>query len=235
MKDRVYEKLAKLLELASRGDENEAAVAAERAAELMAKHQISGLDVESWRKTGFTPEVEPETNRIDDERGAPWSKKFEAWQGGLAEAIAVGLGGRAFRAGNKLFQLWIIGPPGIPEAARYMYMALNREIRLMGRRAMTERGESNSWRRAYCMGVVSRIASRMKLKRESVMHDVGTALVLVRDMDMRIKQEMDNLHIRNSRTGGSKRPDGMIVGWHDGGKMNLGDNTQLEAGRRELK
>ncbi len=43
--ERVLDRLAKLLELAERGDENEAQVAAQRAAELMARHQLSVADV----------------------------------------------------------------------------------------------------------------------------------------------------------------------------------------------
>ncbi len=236
MDERVMAKLAKLLELKERGTEHEAEVAAERAAELMAKHQISMFDLANFKMGDIG---EPEVGRIDDVDGddIPSSARFEAWRGTLAEVLARSQGARSYRIGNKFYTLWVIGPPGSRDAVRYMYMALSRTIATMGRRAQRTNLESNAWRRAYCRGVVARISARLKETRERVVAQApGTALVVLNHWETKVQAKYDGMGMRDSRCGSQKRPDGMAQGWEDGAHVDLdGNRPALGEAKKRLR
>jgi hypothetical protein len=236
----VMDKLIKLLELSKSENEHEAAAAAQRAAELMAKHQLAGIDIDAF-KAGRDV-VSFEAQRLDDEENAPLIKRLQAWEGFLASAVAEGLGGKVWIVGASAeCVLRIVGPKGVPEHARYLFMALRREIARWGRRQMKERGESNAWRRAYCAGMVARIHERLLEGRKVGMQGASsTALVAIDATATKLQAWMEeNLPSMRQNSIGerAKRPDARTYGYRDGANLDIGDidRAKLGEGHRQLK
>jgi hypothetical protein len=119
----------------------------------------------------------------------------------------------------------MIGPPNAVSAARYLYMALEKEVDRLGRREMRERGESNAWRRAYCKGMVMRIGARLREGRHNAMAQASsTALVAVSRMEKAIEETYKAMDLREASRGGNlKREEGVYEGWRDGADLDLSD------------
>jgi hypothetical protein len=234
MNAEIMNKLKKLFELSKSDNEHEAALAGERAAELMAKHQIDAAEV--YARTHEEPQA-PERGRIDAEENDPVSKREERWMGTLISAIAMGLGGLAWRAAKyRIFQYFMMGPPGSVAAARYLYMALSREINRISRTAQRARGESNAWRRAFALGMVINVHTRLQEGRKRVL-STETAMVHVSKMDVAIKVAMDAMKLKDAKVGTMKRPDAQSEGYVAGEQLDIGDfgRPRIGSGPKQLK
>lgn len=232
----VMAKLQKLFSLSQSSNEHEAALASQRAAELMAKHQIEAAELEEHVGSTQAPRVE--SGRFDADEDADWSKREEAWKTQLGSTIAAGLGGKMWRQyGHKVYRFFMIGPPDSVNAARYLYLALSKEIARLSQREMKIRGESNAWRRAYCLGMVARIGSRLAEGRRAAL-STSTAMVLVNKMDIAVAEAYDAKNLKDSKIGQRlKRNDGTTEGWIDGGKLdlsNVDDRARLGTGNKKL-
>lgn len=233
--ERVLDKLSKLLELANRGDEHEAANAAARAAELMAKYEITEADIRA--RSSDAPSVEQ--GRIDAEDGARMSR-IEKWHKLLFSAIAEACGARGFfHHQGKYATFHIIGPAGSVATASYMYASLERQINRISRQAQREHGEpSNAWRRSHAIGCVARVAERMRDARRVVMREAtSTALVYIDKTKQAIEREYAQLKAKPMATRPQKRKDAMSIGYDDGSQVDIGDESagRLGEGRKVLR
>lgn len=230
----LFDRLRKLLALGQSPNEHEAALASQRAAELMAQYQIKLAELNAHTEAPPTPEQ----GRIDGEDNGPSSRREEAWRSYLATHLAEAMGGQMWRQyGYKSYRYLMIGPPDSVSAARYLYMALSREVHLMGQREMRQRLESNAWRRAYCSGVVMRIGARLSEGRRTVM-STSTAIVLVTPMNKAIQTALSALSLKDSKQGRTKREDGITQGYRDGVNVDLSDSltrAKLTSGNKRLK
>lgn len=238
MNEAILEKLEKLFNLSKSDNEHEAAVASQRAAELMARYQLAGVDVEAYLdKKNATPD--PEQGRIDDASDQGPNTRMQAWEGNLSAAVARAVGGRAivWKLGGTAYTITIIGPPGSVGAARYLFMALRREVDRLGRREMRLRGESNAWRRAYCLGMVTRVGERMDEGRRAGFANAGTAMVAVERMDAKIADMFNRLVTKKSAPAKLKRPTALSSGYADGEFVDIGDTgrAKLDAAKKQLK
>jgi len=220
----VLDRVAKLLELADRaGTEHEAANAAARAAELMAKHQITILDVQS-RGVESEPGVEEGRLDSDDESAGP--SRVENWHRRLLSAVCAAFGGRPWMCGrSRMQEMRMVGPPGSVATARYMYLWLERQIRHMAREAARRHGETNAWRRSYALGVVTRVHVRLQEGRRA--GQVGAwsqAMFLVDRQQAAIHDRMSTMGLRQARAGVRRRPDATSWGFHDGADVELGES-----------
>jgi len=234
--DKILTRLAKLLELSNSGNENEAQLAAQRAAELMAKHQLTAADVAS--KSGGAVVFTTESGRIDAETGSD-SSRVERWHIALASTIATAMGGRMWMYGrgrDKSFMM--IGPPDSVSASRYLYASLSKQVNRLARERARELGETqNAWRRAYCLGMVIRVGERLEAGRKQAF-DAATsvALVWVDKQKAAVDDEFGKLALRTSRRGTLARPDASSFGYADGNKVDVGgDRHALGEGRKALK
>jgi hypothetical protein len=236
--DRIMTRLAKLLEMAERGDEHEAQVAAERAAELMAKHEIEMADVQI--RTGQPNKPQVEKGRVDAlwENADGWPRT-ENWHKGLLSALASVMGGKAWIHGKgKQYQFWMIGTRDAINAVRYMYALLERQVNRLSREAQRRHVEpSNAWRRSYSMGMVAKILERLEAGKKMARDAASsTALVVVDATALAVKEQFDQMKMRTTKVGARKRPDAGSVGYRDGDRVDLGnrDAGRLGEGQKKL-
>lgn len=234
--DKVLDRLAKLLELSKSGNENEAQVAAERAAELMVKYQLEVADVE-MRLKGKEAKVDITTARVDGGDDAPPSR-IENWHKSLLSSVVEVAGGKAFFVGRGKYATFsMIGPTANVATARYMYAFLERQVNRLSRAATRERGESNAWRRAYATGMVLRVHQRLMAGKKAAMQTATTnAMVLVDKTALAVKDAFDKMDMRKSKPRAAKRPDAKGYGYMDGDKVDIGSASgALGAGQKGLK
>jgi hypothetical protein len=237
--DKVLDRLMKLLEMSKRGTENEAEIAAQRAAELCAKYQLDVADVEAQlqAKGGKAKVPEFETIRIDGDDPKP--KRVERWHGQLLGSIAEVMGCRAWMHGKGRYQIFLmIGPKGRVAAAKYLYAMLEKDVNRMSREAQRRHGEgSNAWRRSYAIGMVSKIYLRLKQgKAEAFKGATGGALVVVDATQKALDEEMAKMDLKAAKTKARKRPDATSWGYLDGDKVDLGSagRAGLTEGQKKL-
>ena len=173
----ILDRLRKLMDLSTSSNEHEARLAATRATELMTKHQITLADLTAH--TSAQQQVVLESGRVDDEDSAPCSHRCEAWHLTLLSYITLALGGRGWRQQNRrAYMFYMMGPPDTVNAARYIYMQLERTISRLARAEMKSRNESNSWRRAYSDGMAVNVGARLLEQRKSTLTTASsTAMV----------------------------------------------------------
>ena len=232
---KLLDRLRKLQAMVERpGNEHEGHLAAARLAELMARHQVETADL-------VGPPLGVEDGRLDAEDDAPLSR-VEHWELTLASAVAEASGGRAwFQAAaheRRRMRLRMCGPLGSTGAARYMYLWLRRQVADMSRAAARARGESNAWRRAYAVGLVTKIYQRMTAARRVVVDAASSTAIVLVDRQRQLVDERlaaDGLTARRSRD--LKRPNARLEGFRDGDDVDLGDAdaAQLGEGHRRLK
>lgn len=234
---KVLERLSKLMEMSERGTEHEATIAAQRASELMAKHQLTMADVLSHIKDREVI-ITTETGRVDDEENAPPGKRRELWMEVLLVGVAHACGGKTFKYSHgKTYTFWMVGPPDSVAAARYLYMMLEKDIGRIARKEMKDRGESNSFRRAYARGIAMRIGHRLKEQRTQTFEGASsTALAIVDKQKAAIEAAMPRMS-KQARGGHTKTPDAISEGYERGGSVDIGSASshRLGQGNKELK
>lgn len=238
--EKILGRLAKLMEMAERGTENEAQVAAQRAAELMARHQIAAATINAILEQNRRGDakVNVERGRVDADDGATTSR-VENWHKQLANEIADAFGARMWMRGRgKQYEFFIVGPPDSVSTVRYMYLQLSKDVHRLARAAMREHGETqNAWRRTYCLGMVQRLGERLRAGRRAAMQGVeSTALVWVDKQKQAVDVAYSEMQLRKAKRGTSQRPDARGVGYRDGDKVQLGDagSARLGADNKKL-
>ena len=191
MSDKIIDRIKKLLSLSNSTNENEAALAAGRAAELMLKHEI---------KEAQLCESEEDQEDVDvtqlDETGSivHWKGTL---MGGLADSFGCAMHFQKRRGGCKTVTAYnVVGQPSKVDTIKYMYAYLVGEVeRLAGlayRQEYLECKDSNvdppssrSWKNAFRLGASSMIARRLRAQRKETHKEAeatgqGTALVVVK-------------------------------------------------------
>jgi len=230
----VADKIRKLLALADgAGTEAEATNAAARAAALMAQYQIQECDVDALVQDAQDPLTVVETGAAD---------RIMGWRKLLAQGVADGCGCYAltYTRRNKGSSLVFSGRVSAVETALYMFAALSSEIERLAKR--NAGGKGASFVNAYKLGMTSRIASRLRLQRDTTIEMARTAAnssALVRVSDASKQAE---IHL-NATLGGKVSTDravgcssvgGYEAGKRDGANVNLGGGAAIGNGPRAL-
>jgi hypothetical protein len=160
----VLRRIHALLATAERkaGNEQEAALAAERAAELMARYQITAATVEAAAPATAAPRAEePIVSRRAEDNG-PEARKRVAWKMAIVTGVAASLDCRTYWHGHEPT---LYGRTSAVDAARYLVAYLYREVdRLAAEQA---HGYGRSYAHAYRIGCAGRISQRLvEAKRE---------------------------------------------------------------------
>ncbi|NDD31669.1 MAG: DUF2786 domain-containing protein [Proteobacteria bacterium] len=162
-RDEALRKVASLLKLANSNNANEAALAAQRAQEIMAKFQLDSamLDVDAGAK------AEPDEPILDfGKKGAPLDDtggKKSTWRIRLADHIARANGCRIYLSGART---QIVGRPSDADTIRYLFAYLTKEVdRLCDREG---KGCGTTWRNNFRLGVVDTIAEKLQEARRVV-------------------------------------------------------------------
>lgn len=155
-RDEAMRKVASLLKLANSNNANEAALAAQRAQEIMDKFHLDSamLDIDGGAK------VEPDEPIVNfGSKGAPLyeANKRSTWRWRLAQEIALANGCRIYLTGGSI---QIVGRPSDADTVRYLFAYLMKEVdRLADRES---RGCGRTWANNFRLGVVDTIGEKMK-------------------------------------------------------------------------
>lgn len=233
--DALVDKVRKLLALAESSNEHEAALAAERAQELMFKYGIELAEVAASRGESIKVDKESIHGKLD-----PWRRI-------LANSVAKSVGGetvvsRVPRTWRGRIDFW--GERGVAQAAAALYQYLEAQVTVISAIAATTRPEeyataaqSMRWRKSFCMGMVERIDDRLRDRRakmEVATEGSSTALVVVKSAVERAMDDHygeDNLSNKSFRvnTDPAAHEDGIGAG----DRVDLGD-SRLGGNRPEL-
>lgn len=244
----VMDRVRKLLRLSERaGSEHEAALAAQRAAELLAEHNLSEAQIRL---------EEPERPRegLVEERVADGQRKV-AWRGQLAHAVAASYGARMHWNKNWRSDVYLVffGRQSAVQASIYTTQYLLREVDRLAAQAVADaKSESpRAYGNSFRLGCVAVIAERLRALQGEQAAQVATArkavqaapavadarchaLVLV-DRD---REEVDTAYAaeHRPRKGGTTRVsrfDGYSAGRRAGARVALGGGRGAIAGSKQ--
>ena len=159
-RDKLLDRIRRLLRLAESPNVNEAAVAAARAQELMARHRIEAAALE-----------EGEPGDVQDLRDAPLdeSKRLRAWKTHLADGIARANGCRVYvleRDGTR--RIVIVGRADDAELVRLLYGELVKRVECLTRHH--GQGQTRRFCNAFRLGVVMTLRERLALSAAEAKH-----------------------------------------------------------------
>ncbi len=150
----VIARIRKLLKLAGNaGSEAEAALAAERAAELMRAHEIHEAQV-SIDEPNMPRTPEP----IEQKYQATDTKKKVAWHMRIAVAVCKSYGARAYWHGGRVM---MFGRLSAVQAASYTCQYLFREVERITDSEAPTGTYSRSYRNAFRLGCAQRVGDRL--------------------------------------------------------------------------
>lgn len=229
--DRLIDRVRKLLALAESPNEHEAALAAERAQELMLKYGIELAQVAARKERKIGVDHEEVTGKVD-----PWRRE-------LAQAVARSLGGRTvwwneYRKWTGGIEFW--GQAGTVPSMIAMYEYLEGQLIAISAIEASKvthvtAARSMQWRRSFLAGAVSRINTRLIKRRAEVAkasRDNSKALVLVRES---VKEAIDNHYPEGlETTRGTRAVDAAAYesGREAGDNVDLGDARLDQANQR---
>lgn len=179
-------KVTKLLRLSESSNPHEAALAAQRAQEILTRYDI---DRAALSLDGGS---EPDEAIEDFSRRAPLDeggKSLATWKLSLANTIAKANQSRIYRTGVAV---GIVGRPSDVEKVRYLYDYLLREVDRLADR--DGKGCGKTWRTQYRFGVVEAITVKLAETRAKVENEMraevqGTALVRVNEAIQNIERK----------------------------------------------
>lgn len=168
---KLCERVQKLLALAGSPNPHEAALAAGRAAELIARHQLQGVLREA--------QTEEAISLFRDEP-LDASKRLRGWKIALGSVLArfndcrillTGpVSGKRHGAREKERKIWIVGRPDDAQRLRSIYPAM---VRLVEQVTMQKlQGAGHRFREDFRKGVVHALAQAMQAGRQSSWQEV---------------------------------------------------------------
>jgi hypothetical protein len=195
MTDTLVEKVRKLLALADSPNEHEAALAAQKAQELMLRHGLDMAQVAiSEGRTSIA--VDASEIRYEKSRIAPWRRS-------LAGVIARAMGGRVvYEHGDGPATLHLFGPSGTVEPMVALYHYLDTQLTTISAVATANREETwihgRTWRQSYLRGAIDSLWGRLREHHDDIAYEGGRdnskALVLVQNaVDQAVNDRFDRL------------------------------------------
>lgn len=219
--ERLIDKVRKLLALAESNNEHEAALAAERAQDLMLKYGIELAQVAARKERKIGVDKEEVVGKVD-----PWRRV-------LAQAVAQSLGGstvwwneyRKWTGGIEFY-----GQAGTVPSMVALYEYLEGQLVVISALEAAKVGHANAaksmqWRRSFLIGAATRIQVRLIKRRRDVERtaDNSKALVLVRDA---VKEAIDRdnpMGLSTSRINPRVDPEAYRAGTERANEVDLGD------------
>ncbi len=237
-------KAMKLLKLANSDNVHEAALAAQRAQEILLRYEISAAMLEENA-------VDPldEEDIVDfQSKGAPLDdlgQRKARWKTYLADTVAKANQCEIYTIGPKIA---LVGRPSNADTVRYMYAALSREVEQLATKA--SKGCGRTWANNYRLGVVDAIAKLMaelnKTVAESVRKEAGDnsmALVKVNNALATIEKRQaevkgwvkKNLKLKLTYSRSSYDAEARNQGRADGANININrGRAGLGAGQKQI-
>ncbi|MEQ8762824.1 MAG: DUF2786 domain-containing protein [Planctomycetota bacterium] len=208
--DRLTERIRKLLALAESQNPNEAAAAAARAAELMARYRIDRVLLEA-----HDPEVE---DLFFEE-----TREKHTWRGILADGVTRSFGCRIYwRHAPNGIRMHGVGTASDLAAARYLFELLAAEIESLAERcadSLTRTASESGWRRDFLLSAASTLRVRLREHSRETRDRLGRsdenearAPALLDRRDRRAADYLERLHCARSGPVRYRDPSGRAAG-----------------------
>jgi hypothetical protein len=171
-------KIRKLLALAGSDNVHEAALAAQRAQELMDRWDIEAGMLDT------TSAPEPEETIQGETEMVPRAGRKVVWKGIMASHLAKANGCKAFwRTEPGGVRLVIVGRPSDVQETGYVFALLCKTVDTLARRDC--KGLGVTWANSFRLGVVTAVGEKLREARRVVVEDMrrehaGNPLALVR-------------------------------------------------------
>lgn len=247
---KIIERIKKLMALSTSNNEHEAAQAAARAADLLAKHQLTEACLDEH---GDAPGP---IEQFDLDSGM----KRVHWKGILASGVCKAFGCAMYyrtnrSAGQRQVALVMVGRQADVDTVRYMYMYLVCEVdRLASHQYLNECKQASvagisppgarAWKNAFRLGAAGIIQDRLIAQRRATFsaaardadEEMTRALVRVEDDEQQISAWMrQNLRLRKGGGASYTSAGGYHHGRRAGADLDLGQNhAQLDAPALQL-
>lgn len=221
----IIDKINKLLALASSSNENEAAVAAEKASLLLTQYNLTLADLGKDEFTDITEDVVETTNR------------FVTWKMVLLGGIAKANGCMALH-NSYTGNMELIGNAASLIVCQHLYDYLSKTIE---KRAKYRKGRGRAYLNAFRIGCATRLSERLAAQRKEMENSglsgnadtPATPAIVVRSMFEKsaqaiaeyLKQQGVTLTTKSYQTSSET---GFHSGYQVGNKINL--NQQVKAG-----
>jgi hypothetical protein len=216
----LVDKVRKLLALSESPNEHEAALAAEKAQDLMLRH---GIDIAQIAiSEGAT------TIAIDDARA---EGKLDPWRRQLADSTAESMGGRVVFARNyrtTAGEMWFFGPAGSAQSIVALYHHLEGQLVTISAIATAMRKErwvdGRTYRISVLLGAVDRLGWRLSRHRTEVTTKANRrALTIIESaVDRAIEQRFGRLRTERDANPSSLHSGAYIRGEQAGATVDLG-------------
>jgi len=202
MDDRVIQKIQKLLKLADSHNENEAKLAAERANELLLRHNLT------MQQVGTTPEFREKIShefwyhRVEDKFILPLLRSYF-----FVRPIYRPRFERRNNAGQAMYRqtLIFIGEGTNTEVAAFVYDFLVKEYRSLWLTFRKQSGKPESARQAYYEGLALGLSVQLRQRKRDVESEVGLIWLgdkklddFMKTMKTREKNLADHYHDKES-------------------------------------
>ena len=216
----LIEKVSKLLSLANSSNEHEARLAAEKAAELMIKHNIN------MQQVGELSDDEYESRTTFKGKVLPFEAHWAMMtvrEHFFVEAIY--RRSRKVRYASYLSkpaEVYFVGTKTNVEVASYVFDFLKRKFKELWKEYQIKTGAPHSSKGSYYAGLVVGLDEQLSLRRQTIEQD--KAMVLVRDP--KIDTMVDKFHGKTKES--SMKYDEDYDAMHDGRKD--GRNIQIQKG-----
>lgn len=236
MDTKLLEKIQKLLSLATSANENEAKLAAEKANELMIKHNIhlSQLD--------HISEDEYENKEVLTSKSMPYESH---WAMEVVQAhFFVRCVFRKSRKGtwlgkdkgwgNRPAQIWFVGEKTNVEVAFYVFGFLIQKYKQLWKQFQQEHDVPHSSKGSYYLGLTAGLHAQLKRKRQSMEDEM--ALVLVEDPNLKKMENKFHGEVKSSRTDTyDNDPYSQHHGYQEGKRLQIQKGVEHKGGNTGLK
>lgn len=229
--DRAIDQVRKLRALSQSANENEAALAAQRAAEIIERYQIE----EAALVAAGEQDDEEVEGGLDYREG-----KGTGWEGVLSYAVAASLGVKSYRTrewdretNREVKRVRAIGRPSDVRAASYLYSLIAADINRLAPGAWEQVKEKawetkRRWMNGYKLGAASTVAQRLRERTEKQVDAVAasaasdTALVVIRKRQEKVAALARRYGITKGRGVRTNSHSGYAAGLRDGRNVNIG-------------
>lgn len=215
----LLEKINKLLALANSPNENEAALAAEKATELLTKYNLTIADLGPGEEEDVTTGTVETTSR------------YVAWKMLILAGIATANGCRAMRSKHN-GNMTLIGMQTNITVSQRLYQYLTKAVERLAKR---HKGKGRAFLHAFRVGCATRLRHRLEQRRKD-MEEEGiagnsesspTPAIVVRSMfeknDLAIEEYLINegFKVKTQRAEKVSSEQGYFSGYKAGDRINL--------------
>lgn len=226
----ILARIKKLLDLSNSSNENEAALAAAKAQELMFKHNLEISQVEN---IDLRPDEKVDEHNFDLDAGVSKVANWRSWlfSNVAKTSLCKAYFHRSYRGYGKQSKVYgrIIGRKSDVEVAQYTYTWLTNELERLSREYMANqiywdqydsRKMRRSWLEGAAMGVIAQLNEQFNARKRET--EASTALVVVRDREIQDWMENNGLQLRHSSSSVSQQDrNAYSAGFKTGSTMSV--------------